>query len=223
MSIKLSLAATLEKYKLATQHPWYMLLEVYPDKDDPNTVLRLVNDTEDYTYNGNVYSAFQFDIEPMDENTSGELPSINLRVSNVNRIVGSYLVQYEGGIGATVKLMVVPDVQPTGEEELTATFEILEASASEQWCEFTLGGENPLRLPFPKNVYIANHCRHIYNSPGMQAALDPRGMLCGYNGNLTSCDKTLDGPNGCRVHNNSARFGGFVGIEQVGFRSAQIT
>jgi phage-related protein len=40
------------------------------------------------------------------------------------------------------------------------------------------------------------------------------GTECGYFGILTSCDHTIDGANGCEVHDNTIRFGAEPGIPQ---------
>ena len=44
-------------------------------------------------------------------------------------------------------------------------------------------------------------------------ALIYKGLRCGYNGSKKTCDHTLTD---CRAHGNSKRFGGFVGIDQLG-------
>jgi phage-related protein len=69
--------------------------------------------------------------------------------------------------------------------------------------EFTLGAENPLALRFPYRQQFRNRCEWVY-----------KGNECRYAGGLPSCDLTLDGDNGCRVHNNTYNFGGFFGLNK---------
>ncbi len=61
---------------------------------------------------------------------------------------------------------------------------------------------NLYRTSFPKNRLQRGHCRFGY-----------RSAKCGYNipvetGGLPTCDKSLDGPNGCEAHGaNEASLG----------------
>ena len=57
-----------------------------------------------------------------------------------------------------------------------------------------------LCMPIPDRTLQGLRCRWIY-----------KGEHCGYIGDLTTCDKTLFGPNGCKVHfpDEPLRFGGF--------------
>lgn len=220
--LSLTLASALQKHKIDGTAPWYVLLDVYPNKDDLSNVLRVVRNTDDVVWKGNTYTAFSFEIDSVQESTNGELPSVVVRVSNISRLVQSQLEPFSGGVGAKVVLTVVQSSDLAGDPVQQFTWTILEASATEEWVNFTLGAPNPLRRPFPAGQYTKNHCMFRYNTPAMQAACDPAGALCGYVGALTTCDLTLNGPNGCRFHNNTARFGGFPGIENQGFRAASV-
>jgi lambda family phage minor tail protein L len=219
----LSLPVTLEKHKLASDQPWFMLLDIIFNADtDTPTYIRIARNTEDVTFQGNVYQAFNFEPDVSEDNGKGELPTVSIRVSNVNRAIHGYLEQYSGGVGAKVILYLVNKANMNGEPELQADFEVIDAHADVMWVTFTLGGDSPMRQMFPRFYYLQNYCIWTYNTPAMQAGLDPRGLQCGYKGNLTTCSKTLDGANGCRAHNNSGRFGGFTTIDTNGFRAAQL-
>jgi phage-related protein len=218
--LPITLASALQKHQVASTSPWYVLLDVYPNKNDLTTVLRLVRNTDPVTFGGNVYEAFNFDIDSITESTTGALPNVVIRVSNVNRAVQGQLELYSGGIGAQVVLTVVNAADLAGDPAQQYTWDILEATADEMWVTFTLGAPNPMRKPFPFGVYLRSHCLFVFNTPAMQLANDPRGCQCGYQGSTTSCDLTLNGANGCRAKGNQARFGAFPGIDTLGFRSA---
>jgi hypothetical protein len=154
------------------------------------------------------------------DKASGELQAITLKACNINRIIEGYLSQYNGGVGATVTIYVVNAANLNGEPDLQSTFEVTDSSSDAEWAYFTLGADNPMRQPIPKFLYLANHCQNIFNTPAMRAANNPAGMRCGYIGALLSCDHTLGGVNGCRVHNNVPRFFAFPAIDAAGFRNA---
>lgn len=211
MTVSISLASALHKSQIATTDPWHLLLTAYPDKDDPSVILRLVREPFDVVYKGDTYIAFNFDFDPITDGSSGELTSLTLRVCNVNRLIHSYLEQYDGGVGARVELRVVSAQDLAGDPSIFMQWEITEASADSQWATLTLGADNPMRQAFPRFVYLKDYCMWRY-----------KGTECLYSGGLATCDHTLGGANGCRVHNNSARFGGFPGIDSAGFRVASI-
>jgi lambda family phage minor tail protein L len=218
----LTLASALQKHQIAGTAPWFVLLDIFPNKDDMSIVLRVARNTDDVIWGGHTYLAFNFDIQSIDESTSGELPQVTITVSNVNRAVQGQLEPYGGGVGATVVLTVVNAADMGGDPVQQFTWSILQASATDQLVTFTLGAPSPLLKQFPSGLYVKNHCFHIFNSPTLQAALNPDGMPCGYTGALITCDHTLNGTNGCRVHGNQGRFGGFPGLDGAGFRTASV-
>ena len=220
--LSLTLASALQKHNIAGTAPWFVLLDIFPDKDDLTQVLRVVRNTDDVVWNGNTYLAFNFDIDSIDESTTGQLPNVTLKVSNVSRAVEGQLEQFSGGIGAVLVLTVVNAADLGGDPVQQFTWEIIQATATDQWVTFTLGAPNPMLRQFPYGLFVKNHCFHVFNNPTRQAACDPEGAACGYAGALPTCDHTLNGTNGCKVHDNQARFGGFPGIGSNGFRVASV-
>lgn len=208
----ISLASALHASQIATTAPWHILLTLYPDPENsPEVVLRLAREPEDVTYKGDLYVAFNFDFDAINDEGKGQLTTLSLRVCNVNRMIHQYMEQYNGGVGATVELRVVSDNDMTGDPSIFMQFQITDATADVEWCTFTLGADNPMRQSFPRFIYVSNFCIWDY-----------KGAQCAYAGGLATCSKTLDGTNGCRAHVNSARFGGFPGIETQGFRAAML-
>lgn len=193
----------IEKNKIATPNSWLVLLDVTLTD---NTKFYLVKNTENITFQGNEYTAMNFEIEPTAETSKGEIPTVTLRISNVTRIIQAYLEELEGCIGATVVVRVVNAAYLAEDySELEMTFDVLATNSDVNWVSFTLGAPNPLRRRFPLYRYIANHCGWSYKS-----------AECGYSGALGTCERTLDD---CRNHNSeennfeqSKRFGGFHGL-----------
>lgn len=200
----LSTVLTSAANKLDQDDPWLVLLEINIPGIDP---FYIVNNNEDVTFDGNVYVAFGFMITLPKENTKGEIPSIQLSIVNVTRTLQTYIEEYQGGVGGTVTLIVVnAGLLAENYAELTLTLQILGAKSNSQYITFTLGGVNPLNRKFPPDQYIAMHCRFRFKGP-----------KCGYSGSETDCNRNLDR---CRELNNSARFGGFPGLDGQGIRLA---
>jgi len=217
MPLNLSAIAIVEKNKLGTDSVWSMLLDISMLVGGP-VDLRVTNDTSDISFGGNTYQKFSFDFDAMNEQAQGEVPEAKLIVSNANRVIEGLLASNNGGADGEIILYIVNSANPTGEADLSMTFRILESTADAQWVSFRLGAENLNRIPLPRYRYTFDNCWHVYNTPTMQAGADPRGVMCGYAGAIVSCDKTLDGANGCRIHTNAPRFGGFPSIDRSGFK-----
>lgn len=182
-------------------------------------VLRFVRGPESVTYKGDTYLAFNFMIPEPQEKANGELPTVQLILSNVQRVIQGYLEIFEGGVGAKVELRIVSSADMLGDPSEYYEFEVTESQADQQSVTFTLGADNPMRQLFPRGMYLENHCNKVFNAPSMQASLDPRGCDCGYTGTDTSCTRVLED---CRAKGNVANFGGCPGISDAGFRAAGI-
>ena len=104
MPHNLSANLLIAKNKIDSTYPWYVLIKItMPD----TTVLKYVNNNEDVTFQSLTYTAFPFEIDAVEENSTGALPSVQLRICNINGIVQEYIEANDGGIGATVELIVV--------------------------------------------------------------------------------------------------------------------
>jgi lambda family phage minor tail protein L len=201
----LSLVAAQDKSKLASPDPWIVLL----DMNWQGNHVRLARNTDSVQFDAGdglgvqTYQAFNFEVGVIEKQATGQLPSVQLRVSNVNRMVQGILEQYLGAVGATVSLYAVNMAHGAGEADLALQFTVLQSVADAKFVTFTLGAISPLRQLFPRFLYRADFCMWVINYKGPQ---------CGYTGPIPSCDGTLNGSNGCTVHNNSVRFGAFPGI-----------
>lgn len=147
-------------------------------------------------------SYYPFPIEHTEsrENLEGALPEVELRVSNVSREIVQVLRANRGLVGQPVRYMLVNAAdlasnQPVRREdyEIVATPEI-----SESLVVFRIGQDTVARQKFPANR-ITGQCDHAY-----------KGNRCGYTGAIVGCDKSRFGVNGCQVHNNLDRYGGWT-------------
>jgi len=189
-----------EKNKIATTSVWLILLDVYISD---TVIWRLVNNTEDVTFQNNVYTKFPLEFAGISKNSSGTIPTVDLKISQVTREVYPYLFTYQGLIGKTVRVYVVNSAYLAADYSmLTYDFVVVDVDYDEQWVVFKLGMTNPLFKRYPMHTFLADWCNWDYGS-----------AECGHTGN--PCARTLAS---CRARNNSHRFGGFVGLSRIGFR-----
>lgn len=192
----------LEKNKTATASAWLVLLEITLTD---TTVYRLARSQEDVTFDGDVYNSFNFQLDPMVQNSAGEIPSLVLRVSNITHLIEAKLQELDGGMGSTIKIIVVNSaLLAENHSELVMEFNVLGCTHDVEWVSFTLGAPSPLNLRFPLHKYLALHCSWRF-----------RSAECAYIGVGDTCERTLKA---CREYVNSPRFGGFPGLRSGGIR-----
>ncbi|KPK73010.1 MAG: hypothetical protein AMJ84_02930 [Acidithiobacillales bacterium SM23_46] len=106
-----------------------------------------------------VYPGWNFTLDQASDQAKGELPTWQLRVANVTRILEPYLEQLKGAVGSTVILTVVNSAHLTEDyAELQKTFDVMASQSDAQWVSLTLGAPNLLRQRFPLRRYRALHC-----------------------------------------------------------------
>lgn len=200
-----SVATIIEKNKIHSTEALIALLEV--DIKNPVTgayieTMRIANSEDDFWYQEKLYIAGGFDLDITKD--AGEVVSVSLMVVDVTRALQGRMQEYGGGVGFVVRLIIVNTgalhLPPEGVEE----FEIVAARSQNFQAIFTIGAENPLTLRFPRRRQFKDRCQWRY-----------RGPECGYIGPLPTCDFSLQGPNGCAIHGNAFRFGGFPGIRTL--------
>jgi hypothetical protein len=199
----ISVASVVEKNRLGSSVPYLVCLDV--DIPDPVTgavleTMHLVNNTEDIVLQGVTYLKMPFSIELKQE--SGAMPQITLTVTDYSRALLEKLNNNGGGVGFNVKVSVFNSDTLDRPPEVTEFFEVLNADASNYVVSFTLGAENALARQFPRRTQRRDFCQWVYKD------LD----TCRYTGQLTACDRSLNGAMGCSKHNNVVNFGGFPSL-----------
>jgi lambda family phage minor tail protein L len=203
--LNLSTVAKLEKNKLISDGAFITLLEITIAS---SLVLRLCNNTDDVSWNGETWVAFPFELDSFQETSGEEFPQLTVRVSNVTRAVEGYLEQAGGGVGATVRILVVMsahlgDATPVESEEFT----VQSTSYDQSWVTFTLSGAVNLIRRVPERRFLKNWCPFQY-----------KGLECRATSNLPTCDKSLKA---CQERDNAVRFGGEPGIPMGGLYNAR--
>jgi phage-related protein len=210
----ISVAANLEKSKLASSEPWYALVKIaWPN----GSVLRLVRNTDDIPFDCGdgagvqPYTAFSWEFDALEEKSDGSIPTWTVRCSNINRAMEAVLEEFGGGVGGNVAIFIVNAARLKREPEIELYFDITESTSNAKQVVFTLGAASPFRILYPRHTYSPDRCIWQYKS-----------AECGYVGPIATCSLQIDGANGCRAHSNQVRFGAFPGIDSNGVRSVQI-
>jgi len=188
-----------QKNKLNITDPWCYLFILQVNATD---AMYMTNNPEAIGYNSHTYSPFPIKMGEITEDSKGNLQTLNIGVSNINRMVMAYMETADGLVDKTVQIYLV-NKKDTSQAINLGIYDILNSSANAEFANFVLGHYDFFDIKFPRNKYIRGLCRWLY-----------RGTECGYatSPGLPTCDKTLEGADGCRVHTNQARFGGFPGI-----------
>lgn len=203
MANNLSVETAIEKNKIESGTPFLVCLEIgIWDENLAQVVetLRLVKNTEDITYQGNIFTAAEFTISS--KSSAGELSTVNVSISDFKRVIQRELMQYGGGVGFNVAIIILNAGNLQQAPEHIEHFIINSTSSKDYVVTWTLGVENPLTGRCPKRIAWRDRCSWRFKS-----------KECGYSGQKTSCDLTLQGQNGCTAHQNTKRFGGFPGIK----------
>jgi hypothetical protein len=154
MAETLPVGIILEKNKLFTDSTWYILLDVTIN-NLAKTKLYYVKNMDSVTYGGNTYTPIDFDVEISKEGIKGEIPVIQLKIQNVDRIVGGYVEAANGGIGTTVLISVING----GALALQREYSVIGSSIDGVgYVTFSLGAPNLLRQRYPLYRYIADSC-----------------------------------------------------------------
>ena len=197
----ISIASVIEKNKISSDNAAVFALTVsVVDPISYNEVdkIRLVNHTTNLMIDGYEHVCIPFDLDLKDE--SGEVQNVSLVVQDQADVITPYLRQYRGIVGSEILVSLVtvaPDELEAAAIDFSEVFNVVSSSSANYVVTLDLGAENPLTRTCPGRSQLRDRCSFTYLSPE-----------CGYQGELTSCDLTLMGPNGCEVHNNAKRYGG---------------
>jgi len=135
-------------YAQETDEVFIVLLEI--DHADFASPIRVCNDSTDITSNGNVYTAYPFEIElPTDED--GDVPQARLIIDNVDRSLTEAIRSIQSP--PTVRIMVVLVSDPDTVEIDLPGFVFTNISYDVMTITGTISIENFLNEPFPGDIF----------------------------------------------------------------------
>lgn len=191
------------KNLVASDSAWIVLFEISVSDIE---ALRITNNEEAVTFNSNIYSPFPIMMESMEESGKGDLPYINVTVSNVERVLTDYMEQRNGLLDRAVTMKLVNESNLADEAaSITINLVIREVTVTENAITFRLSHHPFFQVQMPHQRFYRGRCRWAFKSTEC-------GWSSGGTGESETCDKTIDGDNGCEAHLNQTRFGGFPGI-----------
>jgi phage-related protein len=172
---------------------WQIELERPTDTPTPSVVLQITSYHEEILWPNapltppkTTWYPFNFDVSPVEENTDGDLPQIDLSIDNTARTVMPYLHAGDGleGNYAIGHLITEDGILVYPEEEIRWDFVIAGVSATDDAATFRLALPNFFQRKAPADRFVASRCRWGFGS-----------IECGYPINpaaaFTDCNKTV--------------------------------
>lgn len=222
MSIPLIQPLIEEKNKISQDQPWLLFLTMTNVAKD--LTLRLVRNTENITFKGHEYIAFPFEIDSIPEVTIGSLPTLAIKVSNVDRQIQGYIEQdatFGSGWEVIISLAHVSQLDGTTllnqVAEIEHIFQSLDLIADNEFITINLGVKNPMLVQFPRQQFAGGFCQRTFND----------GIGCPYSTQgtdgttYTNCNKTLDS---CKVRFSENRvnsLGQKIGLPFLAFNGIE--
>lgn len=222
MSIPLIQPLIEEKNKVSQDQPWLLFLTMTNVAKD--LTLRLVRNTENITFKGHEYIAFPFEIDSIPEVTIGSLPTLAIKVSNVDRQIQGYIEQdatFGSGWEVIISLAHVSQLDGTTllnqVAEIEHIFQSLDLIADNEFITINLGVKNPMLVQFPRQQFAGGFCQRTFND-GIGCPYSTQGT----NGTTyTNCNKTLDS---CKVRFSENRvnsLGQKIGLPFLAFNGIE--
>jgi len=192
MPNELTLLQRLEKNRLSSGGAWIILLDI-----NVNDIyfVKVCNNNEDITYDGDVYAAFPFSMEVITlEDSKGETNEVSVKVSNLTGIIMNYIEETNGAINSTITIKAISSKHLEESPAFEATMKIASVSYDDSWIELKLSADYITSFRIPMRTYKRDFCDYQF-----------KGVECGYNGSETECDRSLKR---CRELDNEIRYGG---------------
>lgn len=208
----LSLAAQRDKSKLASGDAWLLLVDLIWN----GAHIRLARNVDPIQFDcgdGNgiqTYQAFNFEFTA-EQPGQGQLPTMILRASNVERILQGIIEQYGGIAGALCNIYVYNTAHPAGEPDLAVQTTVMKTVCTASQVTLTLSAPSPMRKIFPRCTYRASFCMWVSSYKGKQCEYVGTSISAATNASsavLTTTGLGAVGPVGTTF---SATISGFTG------------
>ena len=206
MPLQISTEAIREKNRVRSQGVFLLLLEVvYDQAVDP---ARFVWNTEDVVWGGYTWHRAAFDLGEISETKESELPSVDLVVYDILRVLIPALADYAGAVGSGVWIRWINTevTEPTALVEEYLEITDVDVSGAGR-INFKLGADNIASHRSPADRFLKEYCRYGPRHGGF------KGPFCGYQGDETWCDRSYAR---CDALGMARRFGGQLGVGQSG-------
>lgn len=183
----------------------HILTVTLTDEITGTTVIRMARATEDVVIGADTWKAFPFAVGESTEDLSGELREVTVGMLDLTGEVAAFLKVHDVD-SARVDLGVAFWDGATNVLALTDTFTVVGYTAANERITLQLGGRNYLDAPMPARPLDRYRCGFQFGGTLCAYVQDNDGFI------RQTCDYSLNGPNGCKVHDNDPRFGGFSSL-----------
>lgn len=221
MAIDLIQPLIEEKNKVSAEQPWLLFLTMTNVAKD--LTLRLVKNTENITYKGHEHIAYPFEIDNIPEASRGSLPTLSIKVSNVDRQIQAYVEQdatFGSGWEVIITLAHISQLNgtslPDQVAEIEHKFQSLDLTADNEWLTINLGVKNPMLVQFPRQQYAGGFCQRIFND-GLGCPYSTQGK----NNIYTLCKKTLANCKDRFSENRTNSLGQKIGLPFLAFNGIE--
>jgi phage-related protein len=183
-----------ELYDLHRESALVFLAEL-PDYD-----IRFARNTEDIEWNGETWTKTWFEFDAIGESGEGKQPELNVTFSNIGGLVETEMIIHNNFAGATCNIYLVnSNCLDETDPVYSVSLQVQSANVTRKQVSIKLGLINPIMLSYPSWKFHGNLCQYT----------EFKGLLCGYSGALTTCDRTFAQ---CLARDNIERFGGQLGL-----------
>lgn len=185
---EISTPGLIEKNRTETASAFLVLWEVQVGDVER---LFLVNNEEDVVFDGQTYRKFPIAFSEMEENLRGDLPVLDVAVSNATLEVQAFLERRNGLLDREVRITFVSEAlldDPAA--AVSQVFTITSSTADADQVSFRLSQLPLLEINLPHQHYSRTRCRFGFKSPECGFTLD----------SSTTCSKLQFGENGCSAH-----------------------
>jgi len=178
------------------------------------------------------YQPFPMTIKPIGTNSKDEIMTLDVTLASANRLIGDAIQTAEGLQGnKVIHLRTFDNVLDQGKEYCMKDISYVDSvSITNTEVKFELETKfNIVDVTVPRRIYTRDFCGFMLGDEsctwvsgetglgpgvGFGGVLNADGdVVFSYpNASTITCDHTLNGPNGCKAHNNNERFGGFPTI-----------
>jgi phage-related protein len=182
--------------------------------------IQLARNIDDVIWGGKTWLKCWFEVETITETTSGTATELQVSISNVGGWAEQQIIENDNFAGKTCTIYLVnsnclDDTEPI----FSITLDVSKPVVNGVVASLKLTAENPFLLSYPSWHFNSSICQYKDLSPvwdwngytwvygGEWRGF--KGVLCGYRGPHTDCNRTLDD---CITRGNQARFGGQLGI-----------
>ena len=180
--------------------PWVWLIQA--DRDGTNAI-RLAGYDTAIVYGGNTYSAFPIGLSGIVRDLQGNRQPLEVTVSNVSREIGGLLEDGEF-VGRSVRVLLVLSTDLTTAQDW-GTWVVKAARVGLNAATFALGLPGDAGAQVPARRIHRGRCDFRYGDFECGYVTSLPNAISGTNPlfDPTTCDLTLEGANGCRVHGDN--------------------